>query len=72
MRQFENLKKNGHFLKKSKFGIKISSKKERKIIVTSFNENYSIVKEYFKIFDVLKKKRRLGYNYPAIYKFEKN
>ena len=61
--------KNGHFLKKSKFEMGISSKKGCIVIVTKFNQTQSIVKVYFTILDVFKI-TSLGYNYAAIWKFE--
>ena len=49
----------------------ISSKKESRVIVTSFSQTQTIVKIYFTILDVFKISS-LGYNYAAISKLEKN
>ena len=46
-------------------------KKGSRIIVISFNQTLIIVKVYFTILDVFKLSS-LGYNYEAIWKFEKN
>ena len=59
------LEKNGHFYKKLKFEMEISSKKERRVTVTSFSQTWTIVKVNSTILDVFIISN-LGYNYAAI------
>ena len=71
MRQFENLRKMDILKKNQNLKWEFFPKKGSRVIVTSFNQNQTIVKVYFTILNVFKISS-FGYNYAAFWKLEKN
>ena len=65
MWQFENFEKMVIFKKNRNLKWEYLPKKGSRVIETSLNQTYTIVKVYFTILDVFKTSS-LGYNYAAI------